>query len=76
MTIKFDNVYVKETSTVAGKFESEGPLSKTFDKTYNDFYMGEKSFEQGEIKMILDCVNILLDKSNLTKKCLEYYKIV
>ena len=56
MTIKFDNVYVKETSTVAGKFESEGPLSKTFDKTYNDFYMGEKSFEQGEIKMILDSI--------------------
>ena len=48
MTIYFDNVYVKDTSTVAGKIESEGPLKKYFDKTYSDFYMGEKTFEQGE----------------------------
>ena len=51
MTIKFDNVYVKETSTVAGKFESEGPISKCFDKTYSDFYMGEKTFEKGVVKL-------------------------
>ena len=73
MTIKFENVYVKETSTVAGKYESEGPLSKCFDKTYNDFYMGEKSFEQGEIKMILDCVDILLEKSNLSKEDIDLF---
>ena len=73
MTIKFDNVYVKETSTVAGKFESEGPLSKTFDKTYSDFYMGEDSFEKGEIKMILDSVNILLDKASLSKEDIDLF---
>lgn len=42
MTIKYNNIYIKCTSTVAGKFEKEGPLSKYFDKTYDDFYMGEK----------------------------------
>jgi len=73
MTIKYDNVYVKETSTVAGKYESEGPLSKCFDKTYNDFYMGEKSFEQGEIRMILDNTSILLNKANMNKEDIDLF---
>lgn len=73
MTIKFDNVYVKETSTVAGKYESEGPLGKCFDKTYDDFYMGEKTFEQGEIKMILDSVDILLKKVKLKKDDIDLF---
>ena len=47
MTITFDNVYVKDSSTVVGKIESEGPLSKYFDKSYSDFYIKKKSFEQG-----------------------------
>lgn len=73
MTIKFNNVYVQETSTVAGKFESKGPLSKTFDKVYYDFYMGEKTFEQGEIRMILDCVDILLKKSKMKKDDIDLF---
>ena len=62
MTIKYDNVYVLNTSTVAGIYEKEGPLCKYFDKTYDDFYMGEDSFEKAETKMILDSVDILLKK--------------
>lgn len=73
MTIKFNNIYVKETSAVAGKIESEGPLNKCFDKTYNDFYMGEKTFEQGEIKMILDNIEILLNKSNMKKENIDLF---
>ena len=65
MTIKYNNIYIKCTSTVAGKFEKEGPLSKYFDKTYDDFYMGEKTYEQGEIKMILDNIDILLNKAKI-----------
>ena len=73
MTITFDNVYIKETSTVVGKFESKGPLSKYFDKKYSDFYMGEKTFEQGEIKMALDSVNILLNKANMKKDDIDLF---
>lgn len=73
MTIKFDNVYIKDSATVAGKFESNGPLKKYFDKAYNDFYMGEYSFLQGEIKMILDSVDILLKKTNKTKKDIDLF---
>jgi len=73
MTIKYNNVYVNGTSTVAGKIESEGPLKEYFDKTYDDFYMGEKSFEQGEIRMILDNVNNLLDKTKLTTSDIDLF---
>lgn len=64
MTFKYNNVYINDTSTIAGLYESKGPLSKLFDKTYNDFYFGEKSFEKAEIKMVLESVEILLKKIN------------
>src|SRR5574344_1837955 len=73
MTIKYDNVYVKETGVVAGKFENNGPLSKYFDKTYNDFYMGEKTFEQGEVKMITDAVSILLNKAKMKEENIDLF---
>ena len=64
MTIKFNNVYLKEVSAVACKDEKEGNFGKLYDKTYDDYYANEKTFEQAEIKMIKDSVNIVLEKSN------------
>ena len=64
MTFKYNNVYINNTSTVAGPYESKGPLSKLYDKTYDDFYFGENSWEQAEIKSITDSVEILLKKIN------------
>lgn len=64
MNIKFNNVYVENTSTVAGPFVIEGPLKGKFDKTFNDFYDNEKTFEKCEIKELTSAIKILLDKSN------------
>lgn len=65
MTFKYNNVYINNTSTVAGPYEAKGPFSKFFDKTYDDFYFGEKTWEQAEIKSIKDSVEILLNKLNI-----------
>lgn len=66
MTTTYKNVYVKETSTIAGIYEDNGPLKKYFDKTYtNDLYFGEKSWEKAEIKLLKDSISLLLEKSNL-----------
>lgn len=65
MTFKFDDIYINEVSTVAGVMESSGPLGKYYDKTYNDYYMGEDTFELGEVRMVLDSVDILLKKCKL-----------
>ena len=36
MTFKYNNVYINETSTITGPYEADGPLSKLFDKSYED----------------------------------------
>ena len=36
MTIKFKNVYINETATVTGPYESKGPFEKYFDLCYKD----------------------------------------
>ena len=38
-------------ASIAGKKESEGPLSKTFDLTQSDSYFGQKTWEQAEKRM-------------------------
>jgi len=67
MTFKYNNVYINETGTVTGPYESNGPLSKYFDKSYKDFYMGLPTWEQAESKLINDAVDIVLNKVDRTK---------
>ena len=66
MTIKYNNVYIEDASTVAGYYESFSPYSKYFDKIYKkDFYFGEKSLEKAETKLFKESIDILLKKCNL-----------
>ena len=37
MTFQYRNVFIENTSTVAGPYEAKGPLSKYFDKTFGFF---------------------------------------
>ena len=67
MTFYYKNVYLCDTATVTGPFEKDGPLRDYFDKTYDDLYIGEKSFEKGEIKLVRDSLVMLLKKIGLTK---------
>lgn len=62
MTYKYKNVYIEDSAIVGGKYEQEGPLSEYFDKTYKDFYFGEATFEQAEIKIMKDSIDVLLNK--------------
>ena len=64
MTFKYKNVYINDTSTIVGPYEYNGPLSKYYDKHYIDLYFGEKTWEQAEVKSIMDSVEILLNKIN------------
>ena len=68
MTIKYNNVYVEDVSTVAGPFVNNGPLKDKFDKVYSDFYDGEDTFEKCEIKNLEEVVRILLNKTNKKEK--------
>lgn len=68
MTFKYNNVYINETSTVTGPYEKKGPLGKYFDKSYDDLYFNEKTWEQAESTCICESVKILFNKmKNINK---------
>jgi stage V sporulation protein AD len=71
MTIKFNNVYIEDASVVTGPYEKNGPLANYFDKSYNDLYFGQKTWEQAEVKILTDSVDILLNKVNRQKKDID-----
>lgn len=67
MTFKYNNVYINDTSTVTGPYEGNGPLSKYFDKSYDDLYFGTKTWELAEVKLIEESIDMLLNKISKTK---------
>ena len=71
MTFYYDRVYIDETSTVCGPYEKMGPLKRYFDKSYDDLYFGEKTFEKAEIKIVKDALVMILKKSGLDKKDID-----
>ena len=53
-TLLFENrPYVLSAASVAGKAEEKGPYGHVFDEIIEDDRLGEKTFEQGERKMLL-----------------------
>ncbi len=64
MTYTYDNVFISNYSTVGGPYEKDGPLGEKLDKRYTDLYAGAKSWEQAEVKMLEDSIEILLNKSH------------
>ena len=71
MTFTYNNVYIDDSSTVAGPYEKDGNFGAYFDKTYNDLYFGEKSFELAEQKSVSDAIKILLKKVKLKKENID-----
>lgn len=66
MTIKYKNVYLKNTATIAGIYEANGPLKKYYDRIYDkDLYFGEKSWEKAEVKLLKDAISMLIKKNHL-----------
>lgn len=73
MTFRYDNVYLKDVSTIAGPYESVGPLGRLFDKVCKDFYCGEKTWEQAECRMLIDSVDLVLYKANRLKQEIDLH---
>lgn len=55
-------------ASVAGKKESEGPLSHYFDMTSQDTYFGQKTWEQAEGHMQKSALDILMKKSGYSRQ--------
>ena len=63
MTFIYNNVYINETATITGPYEFNGPLGKYYDKSYKEFYFGEKTWEEAESHILKDSVDLVLKKS-------------
>ena len=68
MTFTYHDVYVKDTATIAGPYEKKGPLKKYFDKTFDDLYFKENSWEKAEIKTVKESLKLLHKKVGLKRK--------
>lgn len=66
-SMKFNNVYIQDAFTIAGPLESEGQIRK-FDLMMDDYYYGEKTFIDAEIKMQRVVIENLLYRNKLGKK--------
>ncbi len=63
-SFKFNNVYIKDSFTVAGPLESEGQIGK-FDIMMEDYYFKEKTFIDAEIRMQKVVIDNLLYRNKL-----------
>ena len=73
MTIKYNNVYLDSVATVVGPYEHAGPLTRRFDRYYTDMYMHEETFENAEVHLMKESIDILLDKLNKKKKDINLF---
>ena len=73
MTFKYNDVYLNDTSTITGPYEAKGPLNKFYDKSYEDFYFGVKTWEQAETKILVESVDLLLNKVIKEKKDIDLH---
>ena len=64
MTFIYNDVYINETATITGPYEAKGPLSKYYDKSYKDFYFGKKTWEEAEIHLLKESIELVLKKSS------------
>ena len=72
MTTKYNNVYIKDTYTICGNYENDGPLSKYFDKKYEkDLYFGEKSWEKAEVHLLKEVNQNIIKKNKLKEEDID-----
>ncbi len=72
MTIKYKNVYLKNTATIVGPYEANGPLKEYFDQSYiKDLYFETNSWEKAEAKVLKDTINLLLKKENINENNID-----
>lgn len=62
---KFNNVYIKDSFSIVGPMEKNG-LLKNYNLAIDEYYYGEKTFEQAEIKMQKTVLENLLNRNKLT----------
>ena len=56
---------IRSYASIAGQKEASGPLGHTFDETFTDDTLGQKSWERAEAKMLERAVDLALSKAKV-----------
>lgn len=64
-------VYIRDTYTIGGTKEGEGPLGNNIDYLLSDSTWGEKTWEKCESKMQQNAVENLIAKNNIKKENID-----
>lgn len=72
-SMSFDKkISIKNTASIVGTLEGEGPLKNSFDYILTDNILGLSSWEKAESKILTDTFKLLLQKSNTTSDSIDY----
>lgn len=66
-----DGVIIRDTYTIVGNKEGQGPLKGKFDMVIEDDLWGEDSWEKSELKMQKTAVENLKNKNNLVNENID-----
>lgn len=73
-TFQFKNdIYIGSTATVVGPKEVAGPLKVSFDKSYQELYCGEATWELAERKLMSEAIDICLQKANKKNAEIDFF---
>ncbi len=72
-TLTFNNVYLKDATSVVGPLEKQGPLSDYFNKKYDDDYLGEKNWDDAEKKMLDKTIQLILQNNELIQEEIDMF---
>lgn len=67
-TRKIEDVIIIGRGTVGGAKESQGPLASTLDRTFQDSYYNEKTWEKCESKMQKEAINLAISESGISQQ--------
>lgn len=70
-TVQLKQVYLQSCYCVGNRMEQEGPLGKEIDQCFYDYYLGEKSFEKAEIKMVKTAIEGALKIGGFQEKDIQ-----
>lgn len=72
-SIRFDrSVWIKQTASVVGKKEGEGPRGNDFDEVCMDELFGQKSWEDAEGELLRRCAERAMNKAKVTPENIRY----
>ncbi len=61
------------SSAVGGPFEAKGALAEDFDMLHGDMWLGQKSFEKAEKKLLEQACEIAIDKAGMKKEDVQFF---